>query len=782
MKTIFTKSMQIAVASAILFISGFSVSAQIYEPEGLNLPGQWNNFVNPPAMGSVFGSSTQVSGGVSPISVGQARWQTTIHIDAANADTSAGTYSWLFTSGPTANAFANKWAGVNVVMNTIQDYQFNAGADNSITVVNGMHYTINWEDLGYQATRAIVMPTTSAPVSFNSVAFSPNTGITSADAVVVTAELSAVPSPEERFYMRYSIDNFATSAVLPMTVTLSAATATIPAQANGTDVEFYLFSSTILAPTADYDLISLNFINNGDEGNFVYSVGDPSISVNLGSDTVICINNFPLSLQVEDVYDSYLWSTGDQTSSILVDASGQYWVEVSLGSLVARDTIQVTGVAGGSISLGDDALICGSTPLVLSPGVSISPQGDSLTIIYDATQGQTGLVGATNVYMHSTYESIPFGGPITPWTGNWGVNDGIGQMTMTGNNVWSITINIYDYYGIDAGTPVNGLFMVFRNADGTAEGKDENGNDIFLDLSGMIPTSSFEGISSQLETSGYNGILWSNGATTPTISVTQAGTYSVTVFGVTGCNASDTIVVTSGSAPIVNLGPDEVLCNSQSTTLSAGAGFASYSWAHGPTTESVNVFFGGTYTVTVTNNQGCSATDAITITENVTPSAAFTWLESNGLMITFTPSAVSAGNSFAWDFDTNGSVDNTNAGVVNYTYPSTGQYEATLTVTNVCGTNTSSQNLALIGLGINTAADSKGLKLSPNPSSESITLSADGNIGNLQFYNSIGQMVKQINLSSEKQTSISVQDLNKGVYFIKQVGISNSKVIRFVKN
>lgn len=778
----FTKSVQILVASAVLVLSGMTASAQIFEPEGLNLPGQWNNFENPPAAGSVFGSSTQVNGGVTPISVGQRRWQTTIHIDATGADTSAGTYSWLFTSGPTGNPYANKWAGVNVVMNTIQNYQFNAGADNTITVANGKHYTINWQDQGYQATRAIVMPTTAAPVSFESVDFFPNTGISSSDDVLVNANLSATPSVEERFYLRYSLDNFATSVVIPMAVNMDAASATIPAQADGSDIAFYCFSTTIDNPSADFDLISLNFINDGDAGNFVYSVEDQSLSVSLGNDTVICINNFPLTLELDDVYDSYLWSTGDETSSILVDASGQYWVEVTLGALVARDTIQVTGAAGGSISLGADALICGSTPLVLSPGVSISPQGDSLTIIYDATQGQTGLVGATNVYMHSTYESLPFGGPVTPWVGNWGMDDGLGQMSMSGNNVWSITINVNDYYGITAGTPVNGLFMVFRNADGTAEGKDENGNDIFLDLSGLFPTSSFGGISAQLETSGYNGILWSNGATTPTISVTQAGTYSVTVFGITGCNASDTIVVTTGTAPTVNLGPDQTLCNSQSISLNAGAGFASYSWAHGPTTAAVNIFFGGTYSVTVTNAQGCSTTDEIVIAENTTPSAAFTWLESNGLTIAFTPTAAAAGNTFAWDFNTDGTIDNTSSGVVNFTYPSTGQYEATLTVSNACGTNSSSQNLSLIGLGISSTDDGRDMRISPNPSSESISLSADRNLGTIQFFNSIGQMVKQVNLAGDKQANVSVQDLSKGVYFVKQLDTVNSKVIRFVKN
>ena len=39
----------------------------------------------------------------------------------------------------------------------------------------------------------------------------------------------------------------------------------------------------------------------------------------------------------------------------------------------------------------------------------ITPFGDSLTIVYDATQGQTQLVGATKVYFHSGAQLVPFG-------------------------------------------------------------------------------------------------------------------------------------------------------------------------------------------------------------------------------------------------------------------------------------------------------------------------------------------------------------------------------------
>ncbi|MFN5371824.1 MAG: hypothetical protein ACK5B6_10205, partial [Bacteroidia bacterium] len=58
-------------------LHGGQLVAQIFEPEGLNMPGTWNNFVNPPASGSVLGSEFQVNQGkLKLITTGTRRWQT----------------------------------------------------------------------------------------------------------------------------------------------------------------------------------------------------------------------------------------------------------------------------------------------------------------------------------------------------------------------------------------------------------------------------------------------------------------------------------------------------------------------------------------------------------------------------------------------------------------------------------------------------------------------------------------------------------------------------------
>ncbi len=122
---------------------------------------------------------------------------------------------------------------------------------------------------------------------------------------------------------------------------------------------------------------------------------------------------------------------------------------------------------------------------------------DEVKVIYDASEGTGGLVGATKVYMHSgVITSGPDGIAWQYVIGNWGQDDGIGEMTKVAgeDNLWEITLSptIRDYYEVPEGTNIFRLSMVFRNADGSAEGKGSPGNfeggevigngDIFVDL------------------------------------------------------------------------------------------------------------------------------------------------------------------------------------------------------------------------------------------------------------------------------------------------------------
>ena len=121
--------------------------------------------------------------------------------------------------------------------------------------------------------------------------------------------------------------------------------------------------------------------------------------------------------------------------------------------------------------------------------VSLSPvivtQNDSVTITYDATQGSAGLIGITPVYMH-TGVITNLSSSHTAWRhvqGNWGVHDPKVLMTDIVNNKHSIKIHINTFYSVPSNETVSALAFVFRNMDGSKEGKTTSGNDIFVPIS-----------------------------------------------------------------------------------------------------------------------------------------------------------------------------------------------------------------------------------------------------------------------------------------------------------
>jgi len=250
-----------------------NTNAQIFEPEGINMPGAWNGWTNPPNNNLALASYTQVAGGqVTKISNGTtAVWNTIIHV-SAGGDVAAGTYEWLYTSGPAGSPWNNKWADVNVSMNTIQNYTFGGGTNNSITLADNMWYTSNWEDIGYSDSRAIFMVTSAEPVEISTL--STPTNVMPNTAVNIDMTLAAAPSAEEVFYIRYSIDNWTTSSGVSVAMAGTSGSATIPGQAANTLVEYYAFSSTIVAMAADFDLQSIKFNNNAG-ANYSYTIGNP---------------------------------------------------------------------------------------------------------------------------------------------------------------------------------------------------------------------------------------------------------------------------------------------------------------------------------------------------------------------------------------------------------------------------------------------------------------------------------------------------------------------------
>lgn len=100
--------------------------------------------------------------------------------------------------------------------------------------------------------------------------------------------------------------------------------------------------------------------------------------------------------------------------------------------------------------------------------------------------------------------------------------------------------------------------------------------------------------------------LWSTGATTPFIDITQLGTYSVTVTDACGNSISDEVTFI-GEYPEHEPYLSEItyMCTGGTVTLDAGPGFSQYTWSNGSHNQTIIVNQLGEYWVQTVNEYGC---------------------------------------------------------------------------------------------------------------------------------------------------------------------------------
>ena len=177
---------------------------------------------------------------------------------------------------------------------------------------------------------------------------------------------------------------------------------------------------------------------------------------------------------------------------------------------------------------------------------------------------------------------------------------------------------------------------------------------------------------------GFDSYLWSTGASTRTITVLTAGTYTATVIKY-DCQMMDALNVNWLPEPVVNLGPDQSICNGQSVTFDAGScSSCTYEWRDigsglvVGTNQTYTTGIPGTYSVTVTGPGGCTGEDAVQLTVSSTMVMSVTVSGPTGTVctgspVTFLANVTNAGSSPAYQWKVNG-VDAINGTNASYTY------------------------------------------------------------------------------------------------------------------
>lgn len=169
---------------------------------------------------------------------------------------------------------------------------------------------------------------------------------------------------------------------------------------------------------------------------------------------------------------------------------------------------------------------------------------------------------------------------------------------------------------------------------------------IVLTTSG--PTTFCSGDSVTITASGAAPYLWSTGQTTASITVTTGGTYSVTGTG--GCGSLiDSVVVTVINTAITNITPNgpTTFCQGDSVTLTA-SGASTYLWSTGATSSSITVNTTGSYTVTGTSSCGTSsATIPVQVNQfpvpSISQSGPLTFCQGDSVILT-----ASGGTNYLW--------------------------------------------------------------------------------------------------------------------------------------
>ena len=173
---------------------------------------------------------------------------------------------------------------------------------------------------------------------------------------------------------------------------------------------------------------------------------------------------------------------------------------------------------------------------------------------------------------------------------------------------------------------------------------------------------------------------WSTGATTDSIMVNTAGTYTVSVTNVCGTNqASTSITVTP--PPIAAVAGSNWVCSGDSVMLTASGG-NTFTWSTGSNAASIYVSVQGTYTVQVSNGCGIStATSVLTVNSVTANFSADSTLGYAPLPVIFTNGSSANTTSWFWSFGDGATSTSVNP---SHTY-GPGTYTALLTVTDSNG-------------------------------------------------------------------------------------------------
>lgn len=261
--------------------------------------------------------------------------------------------------------------------------------------------------------------------------------------------------------------------------------------------------------------------------------------------------------------------------------------------------------------------------------------------------------------------------------------------------------------------------------------------------------------------------LWDNNTTSQVRSINQSGIYYVTVTNSYSCKDTDTIDIVLRNNPDVDLGGDTTVCENTSVTLDAGDDGIQYFWNTGDNSQTITVNTPGTYNVLVTNDEGCTDGDTVTVDmSGQLPHYDGIMVTNNGVdSFTFNPLNPQGVVGYEWDMGDG--TPHKFGPVVHHKYNQSGTYIVTLFATSECGSYSDSTSAHILGIG-DLNLDNNQLAVYPNPTKDKATIVTKGvKMEKIAVYNVLGQKIYEAKADNPYEHKLDLSGVASGVYNIR---------------
>ncbi|WP_283242724.1 PKD domain-containing protein [Marinifilum caeruleilacunae] len=565
---------------------------------------------------------------------------------------------------------------------------------------------------------------------------------------------------------------------------------------NSSDGESYLWdfgdghTSTEENPNHTYDTpgsytVSLTTTNE------TYSLSDVSTmtdfisihaipSLDLGADIQICEGS-EHTFSVADNYEQYFWNDASGTNEFTSGIAGDYTLRVvDVNGCEATDVVNLSFFTAPTVDLGVDIQICQGNEHTFSVADEFAQyfwndvegsneliadaEGDYTLRVVDANGCE-----ATDVVNLSffTAPTVDLGADIQICQGNehtfsvtddfaqyfW--NDVEGSNELIADTEGDYTLRVVDANGCEATDVVNLSFFTAPTVDLGADIQICQGNEHTFSV-----------------TDEFVQYFWNDVEGSNELIADAEGDYTLRVIDANGCEATDLANLSFFAAPIVDLGEDQTACNGEEVILSVEDNHNKYFWNNTEGSSQITVTATGEYQLRVVDNNGCEASDAVTVTFYDLPQQPVVSYEDGILASTYE-------EEYQWYLN-----DDILSGYTSqeFTPEQSGNYS--VEVWNQYGCKSArSENVEVILVGIEDLIK-ENISIYPNPTKGKVVIDLSQNFDyrtniQLKLFNASGQLLIQQNL--HPITTIDLSSYSAGLYFIhflNQGEIVSFKIIK----